>query len=115
MPVTDPCCACAEWVWGFLVVHSAHPARHRRVVSFLLRPLGDHCLGCDQKTGDGGRTLKSVAHDLCWIDYAVAREIPVLARLSIVAEAIGRLFEDLGGNHRAVLASIGCDQPSRPG
>src|SRR3984893_18196203 len=98
-----------------LVVHPAHTAGHRRVGWFFLRALGYHRLGRDQESCDRGRPLQSVAYDLRRVDDALAREIPVLARLSVVTEVIGGLLEDLANNHSTVLASIGCDQAGRPG
>jgi len=82
---------------------------------FLLRSLGHHRLGRDQESGDRGRALQRVTHDLRWVDDALAREIPVLARLSVVAEGIGHPFENLPDNHRAIFASIDGDQAGRPG
>ncbi len=80
-----------------------------------VRPLRHHRLGRDQEACNRGRPLKRVTHNLHRVDNALACEIPVLARLSVVAKAIGCLFEDLGRNHRAVFASVGCDLAGRPG
>jgi hypothetical protein len=56
---------------------------------FLLGPLGYHRFGRDQKTSDGSRTLQRVPHHLRRVDDALAREIAVLTRLSVVTKAIG--------------------------
>jgi hypothetical protein len=73
--------------------------------------------GCADSFFGRSATIASVVitHDLRWVDDALAREIPVLARLSVVAEGIGRPFENLPDNHRAIFASIDGDQAGRTG
>ena len=62
-----------------------------------------------------GCALQSVTHDLGRVDDALACEITILSGLSVVAEAVGRVFEDLASDHRTVFACVGCDQAGRPG
>ena len=60
------------------------------VAGLLLRQLGDHRLGRDQKTGDGSGILQRAAHDLGGVDDALGDEIAIGAGLGIVAEAYMR-------------------------
>jgi hypothetical protein len=91
-----------------LVVHPAQAAaRHRRVGCFLLRPLGDHRLGRDQKTSDRGRSLQSAAHDLRWVNNTLAYEITIFTRLRVVPETIVRVVQDLERVQLSVLRKGG--------
>src|SRR5208282_4693116 len=77
--------------------HSAHTstgtARHR--CALLLRQLGDHRLGGNQQTRDGGRALQRDAHDFVRVDDPLRYQVAVLAGLCVIAEGVSVLLQDL--------------------
>src|SRR6185437_2953025 len=83
------------------------------MIGVLLRQISDHSLGRDEKTGNGSRILQCAAHDFSGVDYALRDEIAISAGLSVEAERIRWVIEDLTDNHRTVLAGVGEDLPCR--
>src|SRR5918992_285519 len=96
-----------------LEVHAA-AARHGRVRMLLLWQLGDHGLCGDQEAGHGGRVLQRAAYDLGRVDDALGDEIAILTCLSVVAEGVLAVLEDLAHHYRAVFARILHYLASRP-
>src|SRR5215475_9759660 len=94
------------------VVHSAR--RHCRRRGLLLRHFRHHRFGGDQEPGDRGSVLQGAAHHLGGIDDALGHEVTVLAVLSVEAEIILLLVEDLADHDGAVLTRIDGDLPRRP-
>src|SRR4029079_17941633 len=91
-----------------LEVHTA-AWRHGRHRFLLLRHLGDHRLGCDQKAGNGRRILDRRTHNLSRVDDALRHKVAVLAVLRIEAVGVLILLQQLADHDRAVSAGIGRD------
>ena len=83
------------------------------VARICLRQLGDHRLGRDQQTRDGGCILQRAAYDLGGVDDTLGDEIAVGMRLRVVAVVVLGALEDLADDDRAVLAGIGEDLAGR--
>ena len=75
------------------------------------RQFGHHGFGCNEEARHRGRALECCAHHLGRVDDALRHQIPVLARLGIVAIGVVFLFEDFGDDDRAVYPSIDRDLP----
>src|SRR5215471_5343125 len=97
--------------WLGLEVHTTHAAarRHGGAGSWLLRQLGDHGLGGDQKRRNRSCVLDSHTHDLGRVDDALGDQVAVLAGLRVKAVAVLILLEDLADDDRAVFTSVDCD------
>src|SRR5258708_2770875 len=71
-----------------LVIHVAHAAaRHRRGGCLLLRLVGDHRLGGDEKARYRRGVLQGQAHNLGRVDDARLDHVDILALLGVVAVA----------------------------
>ena len=97
--------------------HAAHPAagtaRHRWAL--FLRQFGNHRLGGNQQTRDGGRTLQRGPHDFGRIDDAFRDQVAIFAGLRVIAVGVGVLFQDLSNDDRAILAGVDHNLARRPG
>ena len=71
----------------------------------LLRNVGDHAVGREEETRDGGGVLESAARNLRRIDDAALHEVGVLARTDVVAVRTGSLL-DVGDHESGLLASV---------
>src|ERR1700756_3799165 len=103
--------------WMGLEVHATHAAarRHSGAGGRLLRQLGDHGLGGDQKRGNRSCVLDSHTHDLGRVDDALGDQVAVLAGLRVEAVGVLILLQDLADDDRAVLAGIDRDLAGWPG
>src|ERR1700757_3872200 len=103
--------------WMGLEVHATHAAarRHGGASRGLLRQLGDHGLGGDQKRRNRSCVLDSHTHDLGRVDDALGDHVAVLAGLRVEAIDVLFLLQDLTDHNRAVLAGIERDLAGWPG
>src|SRR5262245_56753088 len=79
------------------------------------RYFDDYGFGGDEEARHRRRALECRTHHLRRVDDALRQEIPVLARLDVVAIRPVFLFEDLGNDDRAVESGIDSDLPGWPG
>lgn len=77
-------------------------------------PIGASFLGCsatialggDEEAGNRRGILKSGADDLGWVDDARRHHVLVLFGLSVEAEGLGLVLEDLGDDDRTFDAGV---------
>src|SRR6516162_11093910 len=96
------------------VVHAVHTAamRHcRRGFSFGL--FGDHRLGRDQQTRDGGGVLQCQPHDLGRVDDAGLHHVDIFATLRVEALVGVAGVEQPADNHRSLGAGVFNHLPER--
>src|SRR5262249_45889241 len=92
---------------GSLEVHTSHAAARRgHRWGCLLRTLGHHGFGRNEQASNGSGILQRAAHDLGWIDHALADEIAIGARLGVVAIGVLGVLQNLADYNRAVVTGI---------
>jgi hypothetical protein len=98
------------------LVQVAHPRagawNHRRAL--LLRKLGHHCLGRDEKARNGSCVLERRAHHLGGVDDALRDQIAEFAGLRVIAVGVAVLVQDIPDYDRAVFARVGGNLAGRP-
>ena len=86
-------------------VHAGLTAVSAAVAFLLLGNVGDHAVGREEETRDGGGVLESAARNLSRINDAALEEVGVLARTDVVAVRSGRLL-DVGDHESSLLAGV---------
>src|SRR5215470_13326066 len=91
-PAAIPGLSCTFWALNGLglEVHTTHAAarRHCGAGSRLLRQLGDHGLGGDQKRRNRSCVLDRHTHDLGRVDDALGDQVAVVAALRVEAISV---------------------------
>src|ERR1700682_5474043 len=97
-----------------LEVHATHTAATAAAAHgrrLLLRMVGDHRFGGDEKGRDGRRVLQRYAYDLGRIDDAGLDEIDIAFHLSIEAIGARFLLEQFADDDRSFHTGVLDDLP----